>query len=145
MMSLSVGNAIWLFKALPDWFFGIPHSLQSALDPFTAICIIGETALVIGLMLMVWHRRWALLIFIFPVVVCHILVAAAGFMRGQASDEATRIILLAILAFQLSSIGYLIYLARGTRLAATCLGVFCVAYTLMASFIAAMAFTDSWV
>jgi hypothetical protein len=139
-MDLRIQNAVGLFKALPYWFFQFPGSV----DPITAVMYIGQISLVAGIFLMIWHRRWELLVFLIPVAICQALVAIAGFLRGQLSGEITSPIQSAVLLLQLLIIGYLVYRSRGMRLAATFLGLFCVAYSLFAVFVAGMSFRDTW-
>jgi hypothetical protein len=65
-------------------------------------------------------------------------------MKGEGPGTIATLFLLAFLGVQFLLIGYFIYLARGTRLAASCLGMFCIMYSLHAWLVAAMSFSDTW-
>jgi hypothetical protein len=106
--------------------------------------IVSTLSLVAGTLLMLWHRRWVLLGFLAPIAICQLLVAIAGYMRGDLNYGMPAPLFFAFCAVQLLIIVYLVYVAKGTRLAALLLAVFCVAYSLMAAFIATMSFSDTF-
>ena len=78
-----MGGAIWLSRALPDWFF------SSILSPFQAgalssIPSAGTICLTIGLVLAIFGRRQPrLFAFALPVLATQAFVAVAGASLGQ--------------------------------------------------------------
>lgn len=139
-----MGSAIWLFRALPDWFF------SSILSPFqagmlTSIPSAGTVCLAIGLALAVFGRRqpW-LAAFAVPVLATQAFVAIAGALRGQLTVESATVTVYAFLAVQLVLAGVLVYRTGGARIAASFLALFSLSYAWFAGFIATMAFTDRW-
>ena len=138
-----MGNAIWLFTALPKWF------LSSVLSPFSAgaltlIPAIGTVCLAIGIVLAVRLRAKALWSFVVPALISQAFVAVAGFFRGAFDSSTAEPILGTFLAIQLVLSLYLVYRQRKTWLPATLLAAFSISYAFHAWFIATMAFTDNW-
>jgi hypothetical protein len=138
-----VGNAVWLWLALPPWYF---HSI---LAPFaggslTMVPALGVVCLGIGTLAGVIRRRTGLLLLLIPVVGSHVLVAVAGLFRGKVSGALSQPILLAFLALELLVSAYLIYRLKSARIEASILSVFVITYALFATFIATMAFGDNW-
>ncbi len=138
-----MGNAFWLFFALPKWFF------SSILAPFSAgaltlIPVAGIVCLIIGIVLAVRLRAKSLWVFAFPALASQALVTIAGFMRGAFANSSSVLVLFAFLAIQLGLSSYLVYRFREARLPAILLAVFSLSYAFYASFIAGMAFTDDW-
>jgi len=139
-----MGNAIWLFLALPQWYFSaIFRPFAEGL--FTAIPSLGIVCLAIGIILGVIGRKPSLLIFLFLPAMSQALVAAAGLMRGTLRYEAYEPILWAFLLLQVTVAGYLVYRLKNARPAAAALGIFTISYAFFAWFVAAMAFGDTWV
>ena len=138
-----MGNAIWLFTALPKWF------LSAVLSPFSAgaltlIPAVGTVCLAIGIALAVRLRAKSLWVFVLPALISQAFVAVAGFFRGALVASAAEPILVTFLVVQLVLSLYLIYPHRKTWLPATLLAAFSISYAWHALFIASMAFTDSW-
>jgi hypothetical protein len=133
-----LNNAIWLFGALPKWFFPCILSPFSA-GLLTAIPAGGVICLGIGSIVGVVKRQWRLLIFLLPTALSQIYVAVAGWFRGKPKGGAS---LLVFLVLQLVFIVYLVYRSKGARPAAIALALFCIAYALFAAFIAGMAFAN---
>ena len=136
-------NALWLFFALPQWYF------QNLLAPFSGgllstIPTVGISSLAIGLFVGLIQRRPDLFLFLILVAVSQGLVALAGFMRGMLSYEASSSWLLVFLGLQVIAAGYLVIRLRGARWAAAALAVFAISYALFAAVIARMAFIDVW-
>ncbi len=77
-------------------------------------------------------------------VASQVLVVVAGFMRGSLREEANQPILLAFLLLQIAVAAYFVFRLNGARLSAAALAVFTVSYALFAAFVAAMAFSDTW-
>ena len=129
--------------ALPSWYFEtILNPL--AVGPLTAIPAFGAMCLGIGVILALIGRERRLLLFLVPLAISEILVALAGALRGDVPESAGGPILLVfVIAQSLFSI-YLVYRMKGARWAASALALFSLTYALFAAFIAAMAFTDSW-
>lgn len=95
-----MGNAIWLFTALPTWF------LSAVLSPFSAGAIslvpaMGAICLAIGIVLAVQRRAKALWVFIIPAVISQVFVAIAGFFRGAFISSSAAPILITFLVVQL--------------------------------------------
>ncbi len=138
-----MGNAIWLTFALPEWYF------SSILAPFsagllTAIPALGIVGLAIGAVWGLMKRRRGLLMFLLLPAASQVLVVVAGFMRGLLRDEASQPFLLAFLLLQIVVAGFFVFHLNGARLPAAALAVFTVSYALFAAFVAAMAFSDTW-
>ncbi len=140
-----MGNAIWLFIVLPQWYFG------AALSPFkygvlTAVPAAGVVSLTLGVGLAVYRRALKSFWFILPVLLSEAFVAFAGFMRGSfaPSSSGAGVLMLAFLFLQLIFVGYMIFKFRGMRLSSTLLGLFVISYALFAIFVAGMSLTDTW-
>ena len=108
-----MGNAIWLFFALPEWYF------STILDPFSAgslsvIPAVGIVALAIGAAWGVAKRRLALSVFLVLPAASQVLVVVAGLMRGTVRD--TEVIFWAFLLLQAAAAGYLVFRLKGARL-----------------------------
>src|SRR5688572_1232510 len=113
-----IEQAVGMFLGLPYLFFGTPlladwNSTRNW-NVLILVPIIGEIFLFIGILLMLWHRRWALMVFLIPVAICQVFVTVAGFMRGDLSGAVLETILYTFIGIQLLIIGYLLYLAQGT-------------------------------
>lgn len=138
-----MGDAIWLILALPEWFFSTVL-MPLAAGPLTLIPAIGTVCLVVGIVLGAMKRKASLLLFLVPASLSELLVGVAGFLRGQMRGNPTDWLLGAFLIFQFLLCGYLIWQAKGARVAAAPLAVFSVSYATFAAFVAAMAFNDTW-
>lgn len=138
-----MGSAIWLFLALPGWYFSTILAPFSA-EILTAVPAIGIVSLAIGAVWGLIKRRRGLLIFLLLPAAGQVLVVAAGFMRGSLREEVAQPILLAFLLLQIAVAGYLVFRLKGARLPAAALTVFTVSYAFFAAFVASMAFNDTW-
>ncbi|MGD8977680.1 MAG: hypothetical protein PVG91_08750, partial [Gammaproteobacteria bacterium] len=76
-----MGNAIWLFTALPKWFVSSMLSPLGA-GALTLVPAVGTVCLAIGMVLAVQHRAKALWAFAVPALISQVFVAVAGFFRG---------------------------------------------------------------
>lgn len=139
-----MGNALWLFLALPGWYFG------NALPPWshlilTGIPASGVAALVFGMLISLWGK-WNsnLLWVVVSVAVSQVYVATAGFFRGQLVENSTDWPFFCFLFIQLAIIAVLLWRSWGNRIAAASLSWFSITYALFAGFISQMAFTDTW-
>lgn len=139
-----MGNAIWLFTALPGWFFpSILSPLQAG--PLSLIPSAGIACLLIGLVLAILGRRQPrLFAFVIPVLLTQGFVALAGFLRGQLTNDTATAVIYGFFAVQLVLAGILVYRAGGARIAAAFLALFALSYAWFAGFIAGMAFTNQW-
>jgi hypothetical protein len=138
-----MGNAIWLFFALPEWYF------SSILAPFSAgvLSIIPAAGIVCLLVGGVWgaaKRRLGLLLFLLLPLSSQVLVAVAGFMRGEVDNETSELVFSAFFWAHLAVAAYFVFRLKGARLPAAPLGLFSLSYTLFASFVASMSFSDVW-
>jgi hypothetical protein len=138
-----MGNAFWLFFALPQWYF------SAALNPLsegvlTAVPAVGSLCLAIGVIWAAVNRQMLTLIFLISPAASQLFVAAAGFLRGEVHGSTTGAALIVFLILQLVLISYLVYRLHGARFAASAFAVFCMSYALAAAFVASMAFNDSW-
>ncbi|WP_333570998.1 hypothetical protein [Sphingomonas sp.] len=142
-----MGDAIWLFTALPTWYLG------AAMMPFsggvlTLVPAIGLFAFAVGIVLCAIMRRRALLWFLALFAASELLVALAGIMRGEVravgSSTPLSLGLNLFLGAQILASGYLIYRIKGARAPAAALSVFSVTYAATAAFVASMSFSDSW-
>jgi hypothetical protein len=139
-----MGNAVWLIFALPQWYFGALLAPLGA-GPLSTIPALGACCGLAGLALGIRHRDTRLLWFVAPAVASQVLMAVAGFFRGQFRGEPADIALCLFLIAQLAAALYLVYRLNGLRLAASLLAVFSISYSLFAAFVAAMAFSDDWI
>jgi hypothetical protein len=138
-----MGNAIWLFFALPTWYF------SSILAPFSAgmLSMIPAAGIICLLVGGVWgavKRRLGLLIFLLLPLSSQVLVAVAGLMRGEVDSETSGVVLSAFFWSQLAVAAYFVFRLKGARLPAVLLGLFSLSYAVSASFVASMAFGDVW-
>jgi hypothetical protein len=137
-----MGNAIWLFFALPDWYF------STILAPFstgvlTVVPAVGIVALAVGAAWGVAKRRLGLSAFLVLPAASQALVVVAGFMRGTVGNA--EVIIWTFLLLQAVAAGYFVFRLKGARLPASALAVFALSYAFFASFVASMAFSDVWV
>jgi hypothetical protein len=138
-----MGNAIWLFFALPDWYF------SSILAPFSAgvLSMIPAAGIVCLLIGGVWgavKRRAGLLIFLLLPLLRQVLVAAAGYMRGDVDNDTSEVVLSVFFWSQVAIAAYFVFRLQGARLPAVLLGLFSLSYAVFASFVASMSFSDVW-
>jgi hypothetical protein len=87
-----MGDAVWLFFALPNWYF------STIVTPFgagtlTAIPTLGIVSLVAGVLWGAFKRRLGLLVFLALPAASQGLVVVAGFMRGSLLHGSEPIIL----------------------------------------------------
>lgn len=138
-----MGNAIWLFFALPEWYF------LSILAPFSAgvlsmIPAAGIVCLLVGAVWGAMKRRPGLLLFLLLPLASQVLVAVAGFMRGEVSHGVSEIVLSAFFWGQAAVAAFFVFRMNGARLPAGFLGLFSLSYAVFASFVASMSFSDVW-
>ncbi len=138
-----MGDAVWLFFGLPKWYF------SNLLDPFAVIPLsivpfIGTVCLVPGVVLGVRKRARSLLRFGWPFLASQLLVAVAGFLRGELDGSQTQMVLIPYLVVILGWSSFLVFKAKGLRMAAVLLAVFTLSYAAYASFVSGMSLTDTW-
>ncbi|WP_150525800.1 hypothetical protein [Roseibium sediminis] len=137
------GNAVWLFFAVPEWYF------EAAFSPFSAgalsqIPLFGVISLMIGLVSGAVLKRKALFFLAILPLLSQLLLIVAGVYRGQLKDGSDQPILLAFIVIQILVAVLLIYRLRGARLPAFALSVFSITYAFFAAFVATMSFQDVW-
>jgi hypothetical protein len=138
-----MGNALWLFQALPEWYFSaVVHPLSAGL--LSAVPALGTVLLAVGLALGLVARKSRLLLFLIPFALSQFFVAAAGVLRGQLPGTSSTLPQLLFITVQIVLVGYLIYCVAGARGAAVALAAFSLSYAFFASFIAAMSFSNVW-
>jgi hypothetical protein len=136
-------NAIWLFQALPKWYFStVVHPLSAG--PLSALPALGVISLVVGLKLGLRGREPRLLLFFIPFAFSQIFVATAGALRGQLPGASSGLPLLLFIVAQVVLVAYLIYSLAGARRAAVALAAFSLTYALFADFVASMSFSNEW-
>jgi hypothetical protein len=140
-----MGNAVWLFLAVPAWYSSTIVSPFSA-GPLSAIPALGILSLTIGVVLGIVKRKTSLLIFLLLPTASQILVVVAGFMRGAFRSDANQLTLwiLTFVLLQMAGAGYIVWRLKGARGPATAIAVFTSSYAVFAAFVAAMAFSDDW-
>jgi hypothetical protein len=145
-----VGNAIWLFLAVPAWYCSIIVSSLSA-GLLSAIPALGILSLAIGIVVGIAKRERGLLIFLLLPAASQILVVVAGFMRGAFQPDANQldqlalwIILAIFMLLQIVGAAYIVWRLKGARGPAVAIAIFTSSYALFAAFVAAMAFSDTW-
>jgi len=136
-----MGNAIWLFLALPKWYF------TTILDPFgagmlTAVPAVGVLCLALGLVLAIFHRSPRLWLFELPFLASEGFVVFAGWQRGQIPSAGW--LLLAFLGAQLALAVGLVAYAKRALMPAIAFALFSMSYALFASFVAGMSLADNW-
>ena len=138
-----MNNAVWLFQALPIWYFStIVHPLSAG--PLTAVPALGIISLVVGLTLGLSGREPRLLLFLIPFAFSQLFVAIAGALRGCLAGASSGPPLLLFILVQVVLVGYLIYRLAGARGAAVALAAFSLTYALFADFVASMSFSNDW-
>jgi hypothetical protein len=141
-----VGNAIWLFLAVPVWYS------STVLSPFSggllsAIPALGILSLAIGVVVGIAKRQIRLLIFLLLPAASQILVVVAGFKRGAFQHDANQLALWIIGTFmllQIAGAAYIVWRLKGARGPAAAIAIFTSSYAVFAAFVAAMAFSDDW-
>jgi len=105
-----VGYAIWLFLAVPEWYFltGLSPFL-TGLSPFSegflgAIPALGIPPLAVGVVVGFAKRQIGLLIFLLLPAASQILVVVAAFLRGAFRHDTNQLTLWIIGAFMLLQI-----------------------------------------
>lgn len=138
-----MNNALWLFFALPRWYF---ESFQISQDSIlTAIPSSGIAALVLGAIISFWGRRNLNLLWIMAsIATSQAYVAIAGLFRGQMSAGSNDWPFFCMAFTQLVILAVLLWRSRGNRIAAAFLSWFGITYALVAAFIGRMAFIDAW-
>lgn len=139
-----MANAVWLFFALPKWYFG------SSLNPLagglpTGIPTSGVIALVAGLILVLWSKggpnfTWILA----SLVVSQLYVSISGLFRGRLPSEAVDWPFGVFLLGQLTIVAMFIWRSREDRIKASLLSWFGITYASYAALIARMTLTDTW-
>jgi len=138
-----MGNAIWLFWALPKWFFStFMHPLDAGL--LSTVPALGIISLFVGLTLGLIGREPRLLLFFIPFTLSQLLVSIAGALRGQLPGASSGNPLLLFMLLHVVLVAYLIYFLVGARGAAAALAVFSLTYALFAALVASMSFSDNW-
>jgi hypothetical protein len=138
-----MGNAIWLFFALPTWYFSTVLG-PFAGGPLTAIPAFGALCLVIGVVVAYLTRQSSVWVMVVSPIASQGLVVVAGFLRGQLPDGQTNVVTYPFIAAQVVLIGFLVYRMKSARIAASLLAVFCITYALFATVVATMSFNDAW-
>ena len=96
-MISGVGDALWLFLALPQWYVEFAL-LGTELGLLTAIPAVGVIFLVAGVTFVCWKRDWHLLIFLSSIGFSQVYIAIAGLFRGMPPDGLTKALLYVFLA-----------------------------------------------
>lgn len=138
-----MGDAIWLFYALPAWYF------EAVLNPFAAgiltlIPAAGGLCLLLGIVIGIRRKKPCLFWFLSSLIVSQAFTALSGFYRGHFSDN----IFWPILAFailQLLAIALSMRASITALVPALLITVFCISYALYAWFVTAMSLTDTWI
>jgi hypothetical protein len=138
-----MNNAFWLILALPEWYFATLLAPLSA-SYLSLVPAVGVVSFVVGTGIGIYRRNRGLWLFLIPFVLCEALVAFAGFNRGEIREAVSTPILLSFLALVVAISVWMIWRFKNARLPAVLLSVFTVTYALFATFIASMAFSDSW-
>lgn len=138
-----MSNAVWLFVAVPSWYFSTILAPFSA-GPLSAIPAFGIICLACGAVWGLRQRRRGLLIFLLLPAASQGLVVVAGFMRGMLKGESSQPYLLAFLLLQIIVAGCFVFRFSGARFPATALAIFTVSCALFAAMVAGMAFRDTW-
>ena len=138
-----MGDAVSLFFGSPKWFF------SNLIDPFAVgvlslVPFVGILCLAAGVALGIRKREKSLWKFGFPFLASQVLVAVAGFLRGEVDSSQSPIVLLTFMAVILGWSLFLVYKAKGARIPALLLAVFTVSYASYASFVSWMSFSDTW-
>jgi len=136
-----MGNAAWLFRVLPEWYF------PTIFDPFgagvlTVIPAAGTICLIIGLMLTAMRPSPRLWLFLLPFLWSEAFVGFAGWQRGQFPSAEW--LILTFLGAQVAlAIGLVVYSKRAW-MPAIAFALFSLSYAFFASFVAGMSFADDW-
>lgn len=139
-----MGNAIWLFFALPGLYFSSIHAAFSA-GVLSMIQAAGIVCLLVGGVWGAVMRRLELLIFLLLPLLSQVLVAVAGYMRGDVDSDTIGVVLSVFFWSQVAIAAYFVFRLKGARLPAVFLSLFSLSYAVFASFIASMSFSDVWI
>src|SRR5258708_3346028 len=136
-------NALWLFQALPNWYFSaVVHPLSAG--PLSAVPALGTVLLAVGLVLGLNGREPRLLLFLIPFAFSQSFVAVAGVLRGQLSGTSSTLPQLLFIAVPIVLVAYLIYYVAGERGAAVAWAASSLTYAFFSCFVAAMSFGNVW-
>jgi hypothetical protein len=142
-----MGNAVWLFWAVPAWYFST-LLMPFGAGPLSAIPASGAVGLVIGAGWGVIKRKTNLLIFLMLILASQALVVVAGFLRGSLRGTTNQLTLQTLLGtfllLQIAIAGYFVWRLKGARWPAVALAIFTSSYAAFGAFVAAMAFSDDW-
>jgi hypothetical protein len=142
-----VGNAVWLFWAVPSWYFST-LLMPFGAGPLSAITALGAVCLIIGAGWGIIKRKTSLLLFLLLIAASQVLVVDAGFSRGLLRGTTNQItlqtLLGAFLLLQVVIAGYFVWRLKGARWPAVVLAIFTSSYAAFGAFVAAMAFSDDW-
>ncbi len=138
-----MGNAIWLFFALPVWYFSTIAAPFSA-GMLSAIPALGIVCLIFGVVCGTLKRRLDLSMFLVLPAASQALVVVAGLMRGSLTVQVSEPMLATFVLLQIAFAGYFVFRLKGARLPAVALAIFTSSYAFFAAFVAGMAFADRW-
>src|SRR5260370_26709542 len=83
-------NALWLFQALPNWYFSaVVHPLSAG--PLSAFPALGTVLLAVGLVLGLNGREPRLLLVLIPFAFSQSFVAGAGVLPGKLTGTPSTI------------------------------------------------------
>jgi hypothetical protein len=141
-----MGNALWLFWAVPSWYFATIVSPFST-GVLSAIPSLGILSLAIGIVVGFARRETRLLVFLLLPATTQILVAVAGLSRGALQRDPNHLsgwILGTFMLLQIAGAVCMVWRLGGARWPAAAIAMFTSTYALFAAFVAAMAFSDDW-
>jgi hypothetical protein len=138
-----MNNAMWLFEALPIWYFATIANPLGA-GPLSAIPVVGTISLVAGLTLASMKGEPRFFLFLIPFSLSQFFGAIAGALRGQLPGYSSGPLISLFIVIQVLLAAYLIYTLVGARAAALPLAVFSLTYALHAAFVASMSFSNDW-
>ena len=134
-------SSLWLFLMLPNWYF------SSVGAPFAAAHLsagpaLGTIALLFGVVWGAIKRRGDLAVFLVLPAASQVLMIVAGLLRDRPAYTSPMWWLFPLLQLVVGL--YFVYRLDGARLPAIALTVFSVTYAMLATFIAGMAISGTW-
>jgi len=122
-----MGNVFWAFLAPPVWYIMLMNPVEGRW--LSLIPVTGVLGLLAGISLGIRSGERRLLLFIVPFVLSEIFLAPFWFAQERGVDCGD-IVFIGFATFQLIACAYLIFIAKGARLAALALSLFSSTYAL---------------
>lgn len=132
---------------MSGWLEGLQRWCLDVLkgDPLTVVPTAGIIGFLLGMGLAIKSRRWRLIVFIVPSILCFAFAYLPDCLRGHMADDQFDWLLEGLLLLLTICLGYLVFRFKDARWAAFFLAIFVMCLALIAAAGAEMAFTGMWI